>query len=76
MTWLVSTRLGRALAALGALLAAGLAVFAAGWRNGRRDAARDELRRYRETRQEMDDADVARGDAAADLDWLRDRAGR
>lgn len=76
MSWLVSTRLGRALAALGGLIAAVLAAFMAGRRDGRRDAAEAGLRRYRETRQEMDHADASRGDAAADLEWLRDRAGR
>lgn len=76
MAWLVSTRLGRLLAVLGGLLAGFLAAFLAGQSEGRRGAAEDGLRRYRETRREMDHADASRGDPAADLDWLRDRAGR
>lgn len=76
MTWLLSTRLGRALAALGAVLVALSAAFLAGRHDGRRDAAEGALRDYRETRKEIDHADVSRGDPGADLEWLRDRAQR
>lgn len=76
MTWLLSTRFGRALAALGGLLVTIAAAFLAGKREDRRDAAADELRDYRETRKEIDHADVSRGDPDADVDWLRDRAKR
>lgn len=76
LTWLLSTRLGRALAALGGLIVAVLVAFGLGRRDGRRDAREADLTRYQETNRRMDDADVGRGDPAADLDWLRDRGKR
>lgn len=74
MTWLLSTRLGRALAALGGLIVALVAAFALGRREGRQAARDADLRRYRKTRKDMDHADVGRGDPADDVEWLRDRA--
>lgn len=76
MVWLIGTRIGRLAAALGGLLATGLALFLAGHRDGRRNAAETGLRRYHETRQEMDHADASRGDAADDREWLHKRAQR
>lgn len=76
MSWILTTKLGRALAALGGLLVAIAAAFLAGKREGRRDAAADQLRDYQKTRKEIDHADVSRGDPDDDLGWLRDRAKR
>ncbi|OWJ69295.1 hypothetical protein CDV50_18745 [Haematobacter massiliensis] len=76
MTWLLSTRLGRAMAALGGIIVTLLLAFAGGKREGRRDARADRLQDYQDTRRRMDDADVSRGDAADDLRWLRDRSQR
>ncbi len=76
MDWLLSSRLGRALAALGGLVVALIAAFAMGKREQRRDADAGALRRQLETRRRMDDADVSRGDPDDDLEWLRDRAQR
>lgn len=76
MTWLLSTRLGRALAALGGLVVALVSAFALGKREQRREAAADALQQQLETRRRMDDADVSRGDPDDDVEWLRDRAQR
>lgn len=74
--WLMGTRLGRALAALGGLIVALVIAFGAGRRDGRRDAREADLERYRKTRKEMDDADIGHGDSADDLEWLRRRGQR
>ncbi|OWJ78437.1 hypothetical protein [Haematobacter genomosp. 1] len=76
MTWLLSTRIGRALAALGGLIVALLIAFASGKREGRRDARADRLQDYQDTRRRIDDADVSRGNADDDARWLRDRSQR
>lgn len=76
MTWLLSTRLGRALAALGGLIVALVAAFALGRRDGHRDAREGDLERYQKTRKDMDNADIGRGDSADDLEWLRRRGER
>ncbi|MBB4627898.1 hypothetical protein [Paracoccus denitrificans] len=76
LTWLLGTRLGRALAALGGLIVAVIAAFSLGRRDGRRDAREADLERYQKTRREMDHADVGHGDPADDLEWLRDRSKR
>lgn len=76
MAWLLSTRLGRVLAALGGLVVALIAAFALGKRDQRRDAEAGVLRQNIETRRRMDDADVSRGDPDADLVWLRQRSHR
>jgi hypothetical protein len=76
MSWHLSTRLGRALAAIGGVIVALLMAFAAGKREGRRDATVDQLQDYQTTRRRIDDADVSRGDAADDDRWLRNRARR
>lgn len=57
-----------------AIAAAG--IFALGKRKARQEAADKANRQQLETRRRMDDADVSRGDSAADLDWLRDRSKR
>jgi len=75
MTWFFTSRLGRAFAAVGAVIVALVGVFALGRRDGRRDGIEQDLRRYQETSRRMDDADV--GSGASDDDnvrWLRDRA--
>ena len=74
MGWFLSTRAGRALAALGGLVVALVAAFAMGKREQRREAAADALQQQLETRRRMDDADVSRGDPDDDLEWLRRRS--
>lgn len=74
MGWFLSTRLGRALAALGGLVVALIAAFAMGKREARRDRRAEDLARNLETRRRMDDADVSRGDPDDDLDWLHRRS--
>ncbi len=76
VTWLLTSRLGRALAALGAVLVALVAAFASGRIAGHRAAGEREQGRYRNTRKDMDDADVSHGDPDADLEWLHERAER
>ncbi|MCJ1903085.1 MULTISPECIES: hypothetical protein [Paracoccus] len=76
LTWMLESRLGRALAALGGLIVAIIAAFSLGRRDGRRDAREADLEQYRKTREEMDHADVGHGDPADDLEWLRDRSQR
>lgn len=74
MSWLLSTRAGRLLAALGGLIVALLSAFALGKREQRRDARADDLARQLETHRRMDDADVSRGDPDDDADWLLRRS--
>ncbi len=74
--WFFASRLGRALAALGGLIVLIVAAFVLGRREGRLIGEQDDLRRYQKSRQEMDHADVSRGDPADDLDWLQRRAQR
>lgn len=64
---------------LGGAAAAALAllgIWAAGKREGRQQAAQKGLQDYQDTRERIDHADVSRGSAADDADWLRDRAKR
>lgn len=74
MTWFLSTRIGDSLAALGGLIVALVLAFAAGKRDGRRDAQAAELRDQLETDRRMDHADVSRGVAADDANWMRRRS--
>ena len=57
-----------------------LALLAGIWLHGRasgRDAAQAaQDRTYTETMERTNDADLSRGDAAADVDWLRGRGQR
>lgn len=76
MGWLLSTRLGRALAALGGLVAALVAAFALGRRDQRQRQRADDLAGHLETRRRMDHADVSLGDPDDDVEWLRNRAGK
>ena len=65
MTWLLTTRLGRALSAAGAFVLALAGVWLAGKREGRRGAVT-----------EADGADLSSGDIDNDLGVLRDFAER
>jgi hypothetical protein len=76
MTWLLSTRLGRALAALGGLIVALVIAFGSGRLAGQRAAREAQLDQYRKTRKDMDHADVGHGDPDDDLEWLRRRGQR
>mgnify|MGYP003653473925 FL=1 len=76
MTWLLTTRLGRALSAAGAFVLALAGVWLAGKREGRRDAATDALKDYQNTRKQADGADLSSGDIDNDLGVLRDFAER
>lgn len=72
--WLIPGWLRRAVLALGALALAVLGAFAAGKREARRDADRKNLEADKDANRRMDGADVSRGDADADREWLRERS--
>lgn len=72
--WLIPGWLRRAVLALGALALAVLGAFAAGKREARRDADRKNLEADNDANRRMDQADVSRGDADADREWLRERS--
>ncbi len=72
--WLIPGWLRRAVLALGALALAVLGAFAAGKREARRDADRKNLEADKDANRRMDQADVSRGDADADREWLRERS--
>lgn len=60
--------------AIGGLALALLAAWGMGKREGKRDAAADELQDYQNTRRRMDDAESNMGDEPDVLrDWLRER---
>lgn len=68
--------LGRALgAALVALMLLGWA-YAYGVASERQRAALEAAQDALQTHERIDNADIGSGDADADRDWLRDRAGR
>lgn len=71
--WLVPAWMRRAALALGALAVAILGAFAAGKREARRDADRKNLEADRDANRRMDSADVSRGNADADREWLKNR---
>lgn len=73
MIWL---KLKGWLAALGAALAVILAAFVKGRAAGKADAQAKQDAAYRETVERVKDADVSRGDDAADRDWLHQRGKR
>jgi hypothetical protein len=72
--WLIPGWLRRAALALGALALAVLGAFAAGKREARRDADRKNLEADRDANRRMDGADVSRGNADHDREWLRERS--
>ena len=72
MTWLIGSRLGRSLTAIGAALMAFLGVYLAGVRSGKKQAEIDSLKAYQETRKKADEADISTGDVDDDLGILRD----
>jgi hypothetical protein len=76
MTWLLTTRLGRALSAAGAFVMMLVVAWVAGKREGRIAAATDALKDYQNTRKQADEADLSTGDVDNDLGVLRDFAER
>jgi hypothetical protein len=76
MTWLLTTRLGRALSAAGAFVVMLVVAWVAGKREGRIAAATAALKNYQNTRKQADEADLSTGDVDNDLGVLRDFAER
>lgn len=72
--WLIPGWLRRAAMAAGAVALAVLGAFFAGKREARRDADRKNLEADKDANRRMDQADVSRGDADADREWLRERS--
>ena len=72
MTWLLSTRLGRALTAIGTVLVAFFGVYLAGMRSGKQQSEIDDLQAYQDTRKKADEADLSHGNVDDDLGVLRD----
>lgn len=76
LAWFMDTALGRALATAGAIVAVAFALWARGRSAGRAEAEAKKAEEYHDAQTRMDGADVGRGDAERDRDWLRDRGQR
>ena len=72
--WLIGSRVGRALSAALAVIAAIAGVFLYGKREGRQDAAEKAKDDYIETRKRMDAPDTSSN--VSDDEWLRNRSKR
>ena len=76
ISWFLGTRAGRFVTGAALAVSVVMAAWIAGKREGRQKARSDGLEVYVKTRQEMDNADISSGDAAADDLWLRNRSKR
>jgi hypothetical protein len=74
--WLSGTTAGRIVLAIGAAILALIGAFFLGRRAQQKKIEIDALEAQVETFGRMNDADVSRGDAADDLDWLQQRSKR
>lgn len=77
MIWLlIPGWLKRAVAWAAVGLAAIAGIFMAGKREARQAAKTERLEADRRANERINDADVSRGDADSDTDWLRHRSGK
>jgi len=72
VSWLIESRIGRAITAIGAAVMAFLGVYLAGVRSGKERAKIDDLKAYQDIRKKADEADLSHGDVDNDFDVLRD----
>ena len=72
VSWLIGSRLGRALTAIGTVFMALFGVYLAGMRSGKQQGEIDDLQAYQDTRKKADEADLSHGSIDDDLGVLRD----